>query len=268
MVEKIKNFDLKQIEESGQCFRMKMTDDNHAVNVAKGRILEIRRITDDTFEFDCSGEEFNNIWYDYFDFGTDYESFISSVPEDDVFLKKAVRAGKGIRILKQDPFETLITFIISQRKSIPAIKTSVEKLCRICGNEITDGIYAFPDAKAIAELSEEDLGSCSLGYRAEYVRNAAMMVHRGELDLSVINNLSDEELLQRLKTVRGVGDKVANCVMLFAYHRIAAFPVDVWIKRMVDTYYNGRFPVERYPGYAGIMQQYMFYYRTAISENE
>ncbi len=112
MVANVRNFDLKQIEERGQCFRMKMTDENHAVNVAMGRVLEIRRVTDDTFEFDCSGEEFNNVWFDYFDFGTDYESFISSVPKDDVFLTKAAQAGRGIRILRQDPFETLITFII------------------------------------------------------------------------------------------------------------------------------------------------------------
>jgi len=261
MIRSLKNFDLKQIEESGQCFRMKMTDDDHAVIVAGGKILEIRHITDDMFEFDCSEEEFNNIWYGYFDLGTDYEAFISTIPKKDVFLQKAAQAGRGIRILRQEPFETLITFIISQRKSIPAIKTGVERLCSICGNLITDGIYAFPDPKAVAELSESDLSSCALGYRAPYVRNAAEMVYRGGFDLSAVSELEDEALLEKLKTLKGVGDKVANCVMLFAYHRIGAFPVDVWISRMVEEHYKGHFPLERYEGYAGVMQQYMFYYR-------
>ena len=261
MIQNLKNFDLKQIEESGQCFRMKMTDDSHAVVVARGKILEIRHVTGDTFEFDCSGEDFDNIWYDYFDLGTDYEAFISTIPKKDLFLQKAAQAGRGIRILRQDPFETLITFIISQRKSIPAIKTSVERLCRICGNLITDGIYAFPEAGALADLSESDLSSCALGYRAPYVRNAAEMVCRGGFDLSAASQLEDKALLERLKTLKGVGDKVANCVMLFAYHRTGAFPVDVWISRIVDEYYQGHFPLDRYEGYAGIMQQYMFYYR-------
>lgn len=264
MTKKIRNFDLKQIEESGQCFRMKMTDSSHAVNIAGGRIVEIRQITDDTFEFDCSEEEFNNVWYDYFDLSTDYDTFISSIPKDDEFLQKAAQYGRGIRILKQEPFETLITFIISQRKSIPAIKTSVEKLCRLCGNEITGGIYAFPEPKAVAGLSDADLASCSLGYRAGYVKKAAEAVYRGDADLSAMGILSDADLFNRLKEFTGVGDKVANCVMLFAYHRIAAFPVDVWISRIIDQYYGGKFPVGLYEGYAGVIQQYMFYYRTMM----
>ena len=261
MTKKIKNFDLKQIAESGQCFRMKMTDESHAVVIAKDRVLEIRQTGGDTFEFDCSEAEFNDIWVSYFDLDTDYGAFIAGIPKEDEFLLKAARKSAGIRILRQDPFEMLISFIISQRKSIPAIRTSVERLCRLCGNEIRDGFYSFPEPKALSQLSEVDLSSCALGYRTEYVREAASSVYRGDTDPEKLAKLSDDELFEALTALKGVGKKVANCVMLFGFHRIGAFPVDVWMQRVMDEHYGGRFPVERYEGFAGVMQQYLFFYR-------
>ncbi len=261
MEKKIRNFDLRQIAESGQCFRMTMTADDTAVNIAKGRVLRIRQTGDERFDFDCSEDEFNHVWKDYFDLDTDYGAFIRSIPEDDLFLGRAAKEGSGIRILRQEPFETLITFIISQRKSIPAIKTSVEKLCRLCGDRIGDGIYSFPEAKAVSNLSDRELSDCSLGYRSEYVRQAAESVYRKDTEPEKLKDLSDEELFEELTGLRGVGKKVANCVMLFGFYRIGAFPVDVWMERVINEYYDGHFPLERYEGYAGVMQQYMFYYR-------
>ena len=261
MKERIRNFDLRQIADSGQCFRMKMTDEDHAVVVAKERVLEIRHVTDDLFEFDCPASDFDDIWRPYFDLDTDYQAFINSIPKEDEFLLKAARESSGIRILRQDPFEMLISFIISQRKSIPAIRSSVEKLCRMCGNEIRDGFYSFPDPKALSQLSDVDLASCSLGYRTEYVRDAALSVYSGDAELKNLGTLSDEELFEALTALKGVGRKVANCVMLFGFHRIGAFPVDVWMQRVMDEHYDGRFPVEMYDGFAGVMQQYLFYYR-------
>src|SRR5574344_211734 len=136
----LNNFSLQQIADSGQCFRMKMTDPSHAVVIAHDRILEIHDNQSGSFEFDCSEKDFNEIWSDYFDLGTDYSSFADVIPPSDRFLNAAAEYGSGIRILKQDPFETLITFIISQRKNIPAIKSSVEKLCLLCGCDIENGI--------------------------------------------------------------------------------------------------------------------------------
>lgn len=259
MIKKIRNFDLKMIADSGQCFRMKMTDKDHAVVIAKDRVLEIRAVKPGVFEFDCSETEFNDIWNSYFDLDTDYDAFIAAVPKEDGFLKKAAEFGSGIRILRQDPFETLISFIISQRKSIPAISASIGKLCRMCGNEIREGFYSFPEPKALSQLSDIDLAQCSLGYRAEYVREAAKSVYRGDTDLNMLQTLSDEDLFEALTSLKGVGKKVANCVMLFGFHRIGAFPVDVWMQKVIDEHYDGHFPVERYEGYAGVMQQYLFY---------
>lgn len=264
MIRHIDNFDLRQIADSGQCFRMKMADEDHAVIVAHGRVLEVRHIKDNAFEFDCMESDFNDIWSEYFDLDTDYGRFTGSIPESDRFLSAAASYGSGIRILKQDKFETLITFIISQRKNIPAIKASVEKLAFLCGDEISKGIFAFPSSKAIAELSDEDLRRCSLGYRAEYVRRAAVSVYHGDISLDNLCKLSDDDLFKSLTDFYGVGAKVANCVMLFAYHRIDAFPVDVWISRVIGEKYGGSFPLENYSGFAGVIQQYMFYYGRSL----
>ncbi len=254
------NFDLGQIADSGQCFRMIMLDSDKARIIAGGKLLYITDKGKGNFELSCTKKEYQSFWHEYFDLGSDYAEYIEAVPADDTYLVKAAAFGSGIRILNQEPFETLISFIISQRKSIPAIKTSVEKLCRMCGRRIEEDFYAFPSPEAIAALSEKELTECSLGYRAPYVREAALQVAHGDKDLEAMRDLPDDGLYEELLSFHGVGKKVANCVMLFGYHRIGAFPVDVWIKRIEDEYYGGRFPVENYPGFAGVLQQYMFFY--------
>lgn len=260
MIKQIKNMDLRQIAESGQCFRMTMTGDKSARVIAGGRVLDIREDGEDRFELSCDDTEYEDYWRAYFDADTDYSVYINAIDKEDGFLTGAAAYGSGIRILRQEPFETLISFIISQRKNIPAIQSSVEKLCRICGIKISDDIYSFPTPEAIAGLSEEELGACSLGYRVPYIRDTARRIAAGETDLETLRALSDDELYNELLSFHGVGKKVANCVMLFGYHRISAFPVDVWIQRVEELHYNGRFPVERYPGFAGVLQQYMFFF--------
>ena len=157
----------------------------------------------------------------------------------------------------------LVSFIISQRKNIPAIQYCIEALCSRYGESIESGgerFYAFPSAETLAALDESHFLACSLGYRAKYVLAAARMVASGTLDLSGIASCSDEALYSVLLAVPGVGEKVANCVMLFGYHRFARFPRDVWINRIEAREYGGAFPTERYPDTAGALQQYIFYY--------
>ncbi len=202
----------------------------------------------------CGKSEWDSIWHPYFDLDTDYRKIRGSIPEDDWYLAKAARLGAGIRILRQDRFEMLISFIISQRKSIPAIRTSIEKLVGLFGS---DGF--FPEPQAMMDATEEEFASCSLGYRTAYVRDAVRRVACRDVDLDRLDDLPDEELFGELKSFCGVGDKVANCVMLFAYHRIGRAPVDTWIARIINEEYGGADPFPRYEGVAGIMQQYMFY---------
>ena len=197
----------------------------------------------------------------------DYTSIRSKIDVDvDPFLYEAAQHERGIRILKQDAWEALISFIISQNRNIPAIKASIEKLAERAGERKTDSrgqeYYTFPTPEAIANMSEEALNECKLGYRDKYVRKAAQSVVNGELDLDMIGVGSDDDVLAKLTGLYGVGKKVASCMLLFGLHHLDAFPVDVWIKRVLETEYSDGYPYEEYSPYNGVYQQYMFaYYR-------
>ena len=205
-------------------------------------------------------EEWKKIWLPYFDGKRKYKR-IEKNCRGDLHLQKCMDFGKGLRILKQDPFETLITFILSQRKSIPAIRSSVEKLCEQFGEKRYSKveekeIYLFPSPKA---LYHADLSNCSLGYRAPFVQDAVERIVEGRLDLSALEKLSIEELLEALMEIHGVGIKVASCVALFAYARMDIIPEDVWMKRIWECHYQGDNPY-REDSDGGIIQQYLFHY--------
>ena len=256
------DFNIRKIAESGQCFRLKPVSSGGYVLVARGRVLHLTD-TPEGAALDCSQAEFDAVWRDYFDLATDYAEIRAQADPGDAFLKRACDYGTGIRMLRQDPWEMLVSFIISQRKNIPAIKFCVEALCSRYGEPIeSDGeqFFSFPSAELIAALDEAHFLACSLGYRAKYVLSAARMIASGTLDLSAIASLDDDALFSALLTVAGVGEKVANCVMLFGYHRLDRFPRDVWINRIEAREYGGAFPTERYPDSAGALQQYIFYY--------
>ena len=244
----LKDLDIKKIADSGQAFRITEAGEDWKI-IAQDRAVMVRQLTVDRLSIDCPKEDLA-FWLNYFDAGTDYPSVMAKADPSDSFLVSACEFGKGIRILRQDPWEMLITFIISQRKNIPAIKKSVEMLCR----------PSFPTPVELSELSMEDLTSCSLGYRAKYIYETTKTILSDSIDLRSFDVLSDEALVERLCGFCGVGPKVANCVALFAYHRIAAFPIDVWIARVLSENYKAGFPFERYKGFAGVLQQYMFYF--------
>ena len=237
--------DMKKIADSGQIFRFNVYDDEFSL-VAGDKLLFIKE-DKNGYILSCSEKEFNEFWLDYFDLSLDYGDFEKNIPETDVFLKDAAKYSYGIRILNQDKWEMLISFIISQRKSIPAIKSSIEKLAKVYGKKIDMKIpefiknidadtefYTFHTPKELANADIEALNACSLGYRSPYIEASAKAVYRKDIDLNAIDSLDDEELLKALMSLKGVGIKVANCVALFGYHRIAAFPIDVWIKMMID----------------------------------
>ena len=256
----VNTLDIKKIADSGQTFRMVPEPERSLQSGADVyRCIASDRICHAGGGLiDCPENE-NAFWKDYFDIDTDYEAMAASIDEDDLYLASAAEFGKGIRILRQDPWEMMITFIISQRRSIPSIKTCVEALCRKWGRPIGEGLYAFPTPEELASASPDELACCSLGYRTEYVYLAAQGVCDGSVDLAAMENMSDQELFSALTSLRGVGPKVANCVSLFGFHRIGAFPIDVWIDRVLKEHYPNGFPFGRYEGFAGVMQQYMFF---------
>ena len=261
------DFDLDKMIDSGQCFRPRRLEEGvyrfftgeHTVDITDETLLKSKTGKKDPdsvtrLSVSCSKEEWDRIWHPYFDLDTNYRKIRNSISGDDMYLQDAAKRGAGIRILRQDRFEMLISFIISQRKSIPAIRTSVERLVTLYGR---DGF--FPRPADMLKATDEERASCGLGYRVPYIRKAVERVGHLEVDLEALDRLPDEELFTELKSFAGVGDKVANCVALFAYHRTGRAPVDTWIARVINEQYGGVDPFPRYGDVAGIMQQYMFY---------
>ena len=260
------DFDLARIADSGQCFRFnRCADGSYSVTALDKHVL-VKELEPGAYEFDCSKKEFDSFWKIYFDLDLSYSGIRAMIDKKkDPYLFSAAEYGQGIRILRQDPWEMLISFIISQRKNIPAIKASIEKLCALAGDVIGEdesgaAIFSFPTPDRLAALTMEQLSGCSLGYRDKYVHQAAMDVASGAVDLKSFEKLDDAGLMEELLKLFGVGVKVANCEILFGYHRLDAFPRDVWINRVLDTYYQNGFDFESYAPYNGVMQQYLFFY--------
>ena len=268
IVPKNPRLDLAAIADSGQCFRWRRGGDGYVIP-ALGRVLRVREAPDGALELSCAEEEYTLLWREYFDLDTDYAAMAAAIPAGDGYLRAAAEYGRGIRILKQDPWETLVTFLISQRKNIPAIRQAVEKLCQTAGREIgedEDGlIYAFPSPGSLTRLGEEGLRACGLGYRAPYVLRAAEVFSGGDADLNGWRVLADGALENALCSLYGVGPKIAQCVMLFGFHRLNAFPMDVWIQRVEKRRYPGGLRPERFSPFAGVMQQYMYAYERYLS---
>ncbi|MCC6095461.1 MAG: hypothetical protein LIV24_10655 [Eubacterium sp.] len=264
-VEITDDFDLKKIADSGQCFRWTRTEGGYRI-VAGGHVLEIGKIGDgQQFELNCSEDVYEQFWKHYFDLDLQYAAIRAKIdPERDPYLYKAAACGRGIRILNQNPWEMLITFIISQRKNIPAIRLSVEKLCKLSGNKIDEDNWAFPGPDRLASLPEAQLLGCGLGYRVKYIQRVARAAADGEIDFDRMAKLPDKDLRDELMKLYGVGVKVANCEMLFGFHRLDSFPEDVWVLRLLQEQYPDGFPFSLYRPYNGIMQQYLFWYRRTV----
>ena len=264
MVEKIiENFDLDQICRSGQCFRMQK-EENGMFHVKAGSDFIRLSQNGNHVTFFCSQEEFNGKWKDYFDLDTDYQTYIGQADKKDSYLMEAVEYGSGIRILKQDLWETIVSFLISQKNNITRIRRCVENICEKYGGERTgdDGriYHAFPSPAALSMLGEDELKSCNLGYRSKYVVRSARMIEDGSVSLEKIRNMEYKEAKEELLRLFGVGEKVADCICLFALHHLQAFPIDTHIRQALEKNYPLGFPKEKYRGFQGVMQQYIFYY--------
>ena len=261
MIINIKDFNLRTIANSGQCFRINEIEENVFDVITTDKFLRVYKLGNDIYDFRCSKTDF--IFYkNYFDLNTNYNKYKKICLSSDKFLKTCIEKSAGLRVLRQDKFETIISFIISQRKSVKAIKTSIERLCKLAGDKhknIYSTYYTFPTAKQILKLSKGELRSCGLGYRQDYIVNFCKAYINGEYNLDKLDKLNNDDLLQKLMTIKGVGIKVASCIALFAYHRIDICPRDVWINRVIDHKYNGKLPLS-YEKYAGIIQQYWYNY--------
>lgn len=288
----VRNFNIKQILECGQCFRWdKITDENYIV-VAFGRVIEILQKDDDVIIYNSNEEDFNNIWLYYFDLERNYDDIKDVLAQDEI-LRKSVEFGYGIRILNQDPFEMLISFIISARNSIPSIKKTVKKICENWGERIEykDEIYhTFPTPKAIKNATLEEIQGTGASFRSKYIVDTIKKVNDAievkedmalnpdkyperpeilDFDLDYIMSLNDDDCHIALQKFMGVGAKVADCIMLFSMAKHSSFPVDVWVKRAMIHFYVAPdvslnkmrvFARDKFGVLSGMAQQYLFYY--------
>ncbi len=267
------DLDLGKIAESGQCFRWKRVDENTFRIIAADRCVYTSQVADDLFCFDCDEESFNAFWYQYFDLAESYQRIRERIsPEADSFLWNAMEQEKGIRILRQDPWEMLITSIVTQNRNIPAIQRSIELMSEMSGDRHYDSCgaeyYSFPRPERLAALSEEQLNACRLGYRSKYIHAAAAAIADGKFDLQILTRTDCEETISRLCELYGVGTKVASCVALFGLHQLDSFPRDVWINRVLENEYPNGYPFTAYSPYNGVYQQYMFaFYRNQSRAN-
>lgn len=273
----LSDFELAHIFECGQCFRWRKIEEEKYIGVIKNGVVEIQKTTPNSVCIEYGFYSGNNeVDYekelrDYFDLNTDYSKIKSIISKDDLNLQKAIEYGRGIRILNQDPWEMLISFIISAANNIPRISKTIENISKKYGKEIIfrgEKYYLFPTPEELSKATIEDLRALNLGFRDKYVYGATKMVCDGEIDLGAILNMEYEKAKKELKRVAGVGDKVADCILLFSMKKKEAFPVDTWIKKVMAELYNESkdikkiacFAEERFGKNAGIAQQYLFYY--------
>ncbi len=250
------NFDIRRTFLCGQCFRWQEREDGRFHGVAHGRHISLSQ-GDGFVTLHDIAEEDIPLWEDYFDISTDYAGIITRLSADKT-LSEACKGSGGIRLLRQEPFETLISFIISQNNNIPRIAGIIGRLCESFGTEIEGG-YAFPTAKQLDGITPDDLAPLRAGFRARYIADAVSKVNCGAVDFDMIRALPVAEAREQLKTIVGVGDKVADCVLLFGFAKHDAFPKDVWVKRLMAEFYPEGLP-ECTKGVEGIAQQYLFDY--------
>ena len=254
----VRDLDLEQTLDCGQSFRWEKQNDGSFSGVAFGKYVNISLDGTDMIIKNAAPED-EKIWREYFDLELDYGKIRGDISKLHPVLEEAARYAPGIRILRQEPYEALCTFIISQNNNIKRIKGIVARLCESFGDEIDEGVYTFPNAERLEELTPDDLAPLRAGFRNRYIIDSAKKVASGEVDLELCKTADYDTARAELMKITGVGVKVADCTLLFGMHRVEAFPVDVWMKRAMEKLFPGM-SANDFGEYAGIAQQYIFHY--------
>jgi N-glycosylase/DNA lyase len=287
VIEEVKNFKLKHIFECGQIFRFEEIAEGHYIVIAFGKLIEVKEEGTNIIIYNATEEEVNEIWIKYFDLDRDYSEIKQELSKDPL-LKQSIEFGYGVRVLNQDPFEMLISFIISARNNIPSIKKTVNKISNKWGKEIIykeKTYYAFPSINEIKDATLEEIQETGASFRSKYILDTIKNVYASDkvmddsnldkknsylkYNLDYIKNLKDDECHEALQEFKGVGAKVADCIMLFSMGKTSAFPVDVWVKRAMIHFYGAEnsslnkiriFGRNEFGKLSGFAQQYLFYY--------
>ena len=264
------SFDVGQTFDCGQCFRFAPLPGGDWAGIAFGRYLRVSPRPDGARLIGTGMEDFEGIWRDFFDLDTDYRAIKEKISTDEIIGDAIEKAG-GIRLLRQDLWETLISFIVSQNNNIPRMKKIIEAICAGYGRSIdtpAGPMHAFPSPQELCRAEVEDLHELGAGYRDEYIHLAAKAVAEGSLDLEGLCRMDTAEARKTLLAMKGIGGKVADCILLFGMHRTEVCPHDVWVKRIFSEKYHIEnitekkgyaFATPRWGEYAGIAQQYLFH---------
>ena len=286
----VSGFDVRKIFDCGQCFRFEpVVNTPHEAEysgIAHGRFISVAQDGNDIYIYNVTEDEYERTWESYLGLDEDYESIDRQILSlsDNEKLRLAVKYGNGIRILKQEPWEAVCSFIVSQNNNIPRIKKIIEAMARRCGEpvEIPEGMkrklsadsapFAFPTPEALLSLGVDGIFELRTGFRAKYIYDASEKFVSGAIDCELLSESKNTaECVEHLCGIKGVGPKVASCALLFGFSRYDAFPIDVWIKKVIEKYFGVRpedFSPEILGEYAGIAQQYLFYYERYIASKE
>ena len=264
-------FNPEVIMNSGQVFRMKRetkgadgTPDTYSACSGDNDVYFYLNTDTDCWDFVCDKEQWD-FWQRYFDFETDYVKYNDLIRKsNDKFLKDALKDSFGMRILRQDLWEVFISYVISQNNNIPKIKKSIQTLC----DRYSDGIH-FPKPQVLAFIPEAELmDGTALGYRADYIIGISKQVVEGSLDIKKISEMEYDDAMNNLLKIKGIGPKVANCIMLYGFHFMESYPIDTWMKKIISEDYSSYskndyldYINSSYPGFQGYVQQLQFYHK-------
>ena len=278
ILENIDSFDPKHIFECGQCFRWNINSDNSYTGIVGNNILNVRKENNNIIINSYGDNDLNKLVYTYFDLNRDYKKIKNTLSHIDEDMKKSINYGNGIRILNQDLWETIISFIISANNNIPRIKKIIENLCKTYGKKLiwnNNNFYTFPTPEELSKATVQDLRNLGLGFRDARVYETTQIINSCNIDLDHLKNRNTNTVREILLTLPGVGPKVADCILLFSdLKRLEVFPIDVWVRRVMNELYiklddetkvNKKEILElaskKYGNLAGLAQQYLFYWK-------
>ena len=289
-IDGIEYFDVGKVFDCGQCFRFdRVSSSAHEIELAgcaHGRYISVAQDGDTLYIYNATAEEYESIWKQYLGLDRDYGEINADILalSDNPALADAVDRSSGIRILKQDEWEAICSFIISQNNNIPRIKKLVAAVSERCGEKLDVSLmeghiadahklqaghfYSFPTPESILDIGIQGLAELKTGFRAKYIYDAAEKMTKGEIDLEFLKNADTVESVKHLCSVKGIGPKVASCALLFGFSRLDAFPIDVWIKKVMAKYFDKDFDPTQLGRYAGIAQQYLFYYERYLQNED
>ncbi|HEY5584229.1 MAG TPA: DNA glycosylase [Ruminiclostridium sp.] len=269
-VKYVRDFNLTHVFECGQCFRWIKQHNGSYTGIVNGRLANVSLNEGTLYITNATEQDFVDIWYEYFDLGTDY-SKIKAILEKDDIMKEAIKTGYGIRLLRQDFWEILISFIISANNRIPRIMKTVDSLSVLKGNsiELDNMSYSFPEITVLSDATLEEIKQCKAGFRCKYIHKTSQFMNENAITREILLGMDTDMARKELMKLPGVGPKVADCILLFSGVKYDVFPTDVWVKRVMEELYLKKdsslkeiqeFAKDHFGDLTGYAQQYLFYH--------